>query len=109
MFGGAAYFKFSSDYNISDRENGFVIETDQLNKTVVKEFDLKTGDIVEVTHHADAGSWYVRIGKNDEEPIFYGNTYDEFEPFSVEIQEDGTYEIACKGRNAKGDIEFVIK
>ena len=109
VFGGAVCFKFSSDYNISDRENGFVIETERLNKTVVKEFDLKKGDVVEVTHQGDTGSWYVRIGKNDEEPIFYGNTYDEFEHFSVEIQEDGTYEIVCKGRNAKGYIEFVIK
>lgn len=109
VFGGAVCFKFSSDYHISDREYGFAIETEQLNKTIVKEFDLKKGDIVEVTHQADAGSWYVRIGKNDEEPIFYGNTYDEFEHFSVEIQEDGTYEIVCKGRNAKGYIEFAIK
>lgn len=109
VFGSAIYFKLSSDYKISDTENGFVIETDRLNKTVVKEFDLKKGDVVEVTHQGDAGSWYVRIGKSDEEPIFYGNTYDEFERFSVEIQEDGNYQIVCKGRNAKGNIEFKIK
>ena len=35
--------------------------------------------------------------------------YDEFENFSVEIQKDGTYEIVCKGRNAKGNIEFEIQ
>lgn len=51
----------------------------------------------------------MRIGKDGEEPIFYGNTYDEFENFTVIIQDDGTYEIICKGRNAKGNIEFEIQ
>ena len=109
MFAGAIVFKFSSDYNISDGEDGFTIEADRLNKTVTNEFELKKGDTVKVTHQADNGSWYVRIGKDGEEPIFYGNTYDEFENFTVEIQEDGTYEIICKGRNAKGNIEFEIR
>ena len=66
-------------------------------------------DTVKVTHQGDSGSWYVRIGKDGEEPIFYGNTYDEFENFTVEIQEDGTYEIICKGWKAKGNIEFEIQ
>ena len=74
-----------------------------------KEFELKKGDTVKVTHQGDSGSWYVRIGKDGEEPIFYGNTYDEFENFTVEIQEDGTYEIICKGWKAKGIIEFEIQ
>ena len=97
------------NYNISDRKNGFAIEADRLNKTVTKEFELKKGDTVKVTHQGDSGSWYVRIGKDGEEPIFYGNTYDEFENFTVEIQEDGTYEIICKGWKAKGNIEFEIQ
>ena len=109
MFAGAIVFKFSSDYNISDRKNGFAIEADRLNKTVTKEFELKKGDTVKVTHQGDSGSWYVRIGKDGEEPIFYGNTCDEFENFAVEIQEDGTYEIICKGWKAKGNIEFEIQ
>ena len=70
---------------------------------------MKKGDTVKVTHQADNGSWYVRIGKDGEEPIFYGNTYDEFENFTVIIQDDGTYEIICKGRNAKGYIDFEIR
>ncbi len=109
VFGGAVFFKFSSDYNMKDNENGFAIEADRLNKTLVKKYELNKGDIVEVTHQADAGSWYIRIGKDNVEPVFYGNTYNEFEYFSVEIQEDGTYEIVCKGRNAKGNIKFEIK
>ena len=32
-----------------------------------------------------------------------------FENFTVEIQEDGTYEIICKGWKAKGNIEFEIQ
>ena len=98
-----------ADYDTSDRENGFVIEAGRLNKTDTKEFELKKGDTVKVTHQGDSGSWYVRIGKDGEEPIFYGNTYEEFENFTVEIQEEGTYEIVCRGRNAKGNIEFEIQ
>ena len=109
VFAGAIVFKFSSDYNISNRENGFPIEVDRLNKIVTKEFELKKGDTVQVTHQGDSGSWYVRIEKDGEETIFCGNTYDEFENFTVEIQEDGTYEIICKGWKAKGNIEFEIQ
>lgn len=97
------------DDMIWDRKNGFAIEADRLNKAVTKEFELKKGDTVKVTHQGDSGSQYVRIGKDGEEPIFYGNTYDEFENFTVEIQEDGTYEIICKGWKAKGNIEFEIQ
>ena len=88
VFAGAIVFKFSSDYNISNRENGFPIEVDRLNKIVTKEFELKKGDTVKASHQGNSGSWYVRIGKDEENPIFYGNTYDEFENFSVEIQKD---------------------
>lgn len=109
MFVGAIVFKFSSDYNTIDRENGFAVEADRLNKNVTKEYELEKGDTVTVTHQGDRGSWYVSIGIDGEEPIFDGNTYDEFDKFSVEIQEDGTYEIVCKGRNAKGNIEFEIQ
>ena len=98
--------KYSSDYTMEDNGNGFVIEADRLNKTLVKEIELNTNDIVEVTHQADAGSWYIQIGKDGKEPVFYGNTSDEFGTFSVEIPESGTYEIICKGRNEKGNIEF---
>ena len=93
MFAGAIVFKFSSDYNISDRENGFAIEADRLNKTVTKEFELKKGDTLKVSHQGDSGSWYVRIGKDGEEPIFYGNTYDEFENFSVSASKADGYGI----------------
>lgn len=64
---------------------------DRLNKIVTKEFELKKGDTVKVSHQGNSGSWYVRIGKDEENPIFYGNTYDEFENFSVEIQERLTH------------------
>ena len=109
VFGGAVYYRFSSDYEIIDNEKGFVLQTERLNKTVVKELNLKKGDVVEVIHEAENGSWDISIEKVDEEPVFFGNTYDEFERFSVEIQEAGTYQITCKGKNAKGNIKFIVK
>ena len=41
--------------------------------------------------------------------ISESDSNDEISQFTVEIQEDGIYEIQCKGRSAKGHIEFVIK
>ena len=64
------YLKLSSDYELQEKKDGFVVEAERLNKTVEKEYELKKGDT---------------------------------------IQEDGAYQIVCKGRNAKGSIAFKIK
>lgn len=106
---GAVWFRFSSSYTVTDKGNGFVIETGRLNKSVVKECILDDGDIVKVTHQADGGYWYVSIGQSDVEPVFYGNTYEEFQTFTVTIHQAGVYEIVCKGRNASGNISFEIE
>lgn len=109
VMGGFTYFSFSSDYKLQENERGFMIEADRLNKSIVKEYELKKGDSVWVTHESDGGELYISIGKEDEEPIFYGNTYASFDEFSVEIQEDGCYLIKCSGKRARGKIEFNIK
>ena len=105
----AAHFGCSSDYDIKNSENGFVLKAERLNKTIVKEYDLNSGDIVAVTHDSEGGIWDVRIEKYDEKPVFFGNTYNEFEDFAVEIHEAGVYKIECRGRNARGDIAVEIK
>lgn len=109
VMGAVAYSGFSSDYSIRDYDNGFAVEADRLNKSIVKEYDFKSGDVIEVSHEAEGGELYIRIQKENEEPVFYGNTFGEFDDFSVEIQEDGCYQITCSGKNAKGTIEFSKK
>ncbi len=103
------FFSFQSEYRILDNANGFTIEADRLNTEVVREYELERGDVVEVTHQSDGSEIFISIAKRGEEPIFYGNTHDEFEDFSVEIQEDGCYKIECSAKKAKGKVEFIIK
>lgn len=111
LFMGATayYFSFSSNYSIHDNENGFIVEAQRLNKSIVKEYDLEKGDIIQVSHKGEAGQLYISIKQENEEPVFYGNTFDDFDDFSVEIQEDGCYQIKCSGKKAKGTITFTRK
>lgn len=97
-----------SSYNLLDTENGFVIEAEKLNKSIVKEYELKSGDIICVNHEGESGELYISIGQSNEKPVFYGNTYDEFRKFEVEIQEAGIYQIKCSGKRASGKIEIEI-
>ena len=109
LMGYIAFDFFSSDYKLEDWANGFTIEAESLSKSIVKEFDLKKGDTVWVHHQGDGGRLYISIGKENEEPVFYGNTYASFDDFAVEIQEDGLYRIECSGKRAKGTVEFTIE
>ncbi len=45
---------------------------------------------------------YVSIAEEGKEPVFFGNTYQTFEPFTVRIPEDGLYTIECSGKQASG-------
>lgn len=103
------YFTKRSVYSVLERTDGFTVEAEQLNKSVVREYNLKQGDIVETRHDYDSGSLFISIGEEDKEPVFYGNSYNGMGNFTVEIKKDGCYRIKCSGRNAKGVIKFVIK
>lgn len=109
IMGAVTYFRFSSNYTFHDYDNGFMVEADRLNKSVVKEYDLKTGDVIAVSHEGEEGELYISIKKENEDPVFYGNTFEEFDDFSVEIQEDGRYQITCSGKRAKETIRFTKK
>ena len=109
IMGTVEFYSFSSDYEVHNHENGFVVEANRLNKSIVEEYELNKGDIIEVFHKAEGGYLYISIKKEDEEPVFYGNTFAEFDNFSVNIQEEGCYQITCSGKRAKGTIEFTIK
>lgn len=103
------YFSKRSVYTISETANGFTISAEQLNKSIDKEYNLKKGDLIAVSHDYNGGEIFIRIGEEHKNPIFYGNNYGEFDDFTVGIQEDGCYKIECSGRRAKGVIRFVIQ
>ena len=99
---------FTSDYSVHEKENGFIVEANRLNKSIIKTYNLKKGDNIHVTHDATDGELYIRIGKENEQPVFYGNTFAEFDDFTVEVQEDGCYELECSGKRAEGTVEFAV-
>lgn len=98
-----------SVYSVSEGTDGYTVEAEQLNKSVVMEYNLKKGDVIEVSHQYDGGEIFIRIGEEGKEPIFYGNSYSGMGNFTVEIQEDGCYAIECSGRRAKGAVRFAMK
>lgn len=103
------YISKRSVYSISERTDGFTITAKQLNRSIAMEYNLKMGDIIAVSHDYGGGEIFLRVGEENEDPVFYGNSYGSFGDFTLEIQEDGRYKIECCGRKAKGVISFVIK
>lgn len=108
--GTCFYLSKRSVYSVSERAAGFTIEAEQLNGSVVMEYDLKKGDCIAVeTSGYDGLALYICIGEENKEPAFFGNSYGEMGDFTVEIMEDGHYQIECSGRKGKGVIAFDIK
>lgn len=99
---------YVSDYNVSEKENGFAVEAEQLNTSVVKEFDLKKGDTIDIHLEYVDGRVHLSIAEVGKEPVFWGDFY-ETEVFTYEIQEDGCYQIEVSGRNAHGNMEVDIR
>ncbi len=98
-----------SRYKVTDTESGFILDAEALNEDIVKEYELKPGDSIYVNHDGDGGEMYISIGKDPQNLIFYGNTFDEFGEFAVSIEESGIYQIKCVGKRAKGKLEVEIK
>lgn len=57
----------------------------------------------------ESGELNISISREGERPVFYGNTFDEFGKFEVEINEAGLYQINCSGKRAGGKIEIEIQ
>lgn len=108
--GATVYFSKRSVYSVTERADGFMIEAEQLNESVVMEYDFKKGDRIAFrSDDYDGAELYIRIGEENKDPVFYGNSYDKMGDFTIEIEEDGRYQIECRGRRVKGIIEFSIE
>lgn len=97
-----------SDYDIKEKDTGYVVEAELLNTSVVTEHDLKKGDVVEF-HITDMekGSLHLSIAENGKEPVFFGD-FHEAGDHTVEIHDDGHYQIEISGKRLSGDVEVVI-
>ncbi|MBQ5989974.1 MAG: DUF2812 domain-containing protein [Oscillospiraceae bacterium] len=97
-----------SVYKVLEKDNGFEIRAEQLNKTVVKEYDFKKGDTIVFNMDSKSGKIHVNVAEKEKESIFSCDFYDSFDG-EVEIQNDGHFLIEVTGRRAQSDVEVVIK
>ena len=97
-----------SVYDIVEKDTGFEIRAEQLNKTVVKEYDFKKGDTIVFNMENKSGKIHVNVAEKEKKPIFSCDFYDSFDG-EVEIQNDGHFLIEVTGRRAQSDVEVVIK
>ena len=102
---------YHSVYKVTDRENGYVLEAEKLNTSVVKEYDLKKGDTIGLLINCKTGHLHLDVTQKGKESVFSGDFYDTYEngPHTIEVQEDGHYLIEIDGRHLLGDVEVTIK
>ncbi len=109
--GIAVFFwsQYQSSYEVAENINGYVVDADKLNTSVVKEYDLKKGDNI-VFHIAEfeSGHLYLSVSENGEDPVFFGDFYNcGYE--TVEIKNDGHYLVEVSGNKMTGTVEVNIR
>ena len=100
---------YRSSYEVSNTAAGYVVHAEKLNTSVVKEYDLKKGDIV-VFHitEFERGHVYLSITASGNDPIFLVDSYNlGYQTF--EIESDGHYRIEISGEKMTGIVEVTIK
>ncbi len=101
--------QYRSSYAVTCNDNGYVVEAEKLNTSVVKEYDLKKGDDI-VFHIAEfeRGRLHLCISESGKDPVFFRDFYNSgYE--TKEIQNDGHYRIEISGRKMTGIVEVSIK
>ncbi|MBE5901507.1 MAG: DUF2812 domain-containing protein [Lachnospiraceae bacterium] len=101
--------QYRSSYEVTENNNGYVVEAEKLNSSVVKEYDLKKGETI-VFDFAEfqRGHLYLSVTESGKEPIFFGDFYN-CGSETVEIQNDGHYEIEMSGEKMTGNVEVSIE
>ena len=100
---------YRSSYEVSNTAAGYVVHAEKLNTSVVKEYDLKKGDIV-VFHitEFERGHVYLSITASGKDPIFLVDSYNfGYQKFGIES--DGHYRIEISGEKMTGIVEVTIK
>ena len=102
------WLSYRSVYKVKERTDGFMVEAEQLNKAVTKEYELKKGDTVIFNPDYESGRFHFDLSHKDGDSVFYCDSYSNQE-YSYEIKEDGYYVIEVSGRKAKGDINVTVR
>ena len=98
----------SSDYTLTEKEDGYAIGMYFLDEEVVREYELKKGDVIWVDYVQMCGDINIIIGSRGEDPIFTGNMKGT-NSFAVRVIKDGYYQIRCTGEKAEGSVSFTVK
>lgn len=101
------YMSTRSVYEISDTESGFVLEAEQLNRTVTREYDLHAGERVDVDLQSIEGSVHMSFGIEGKDPQFFAD-FNGSDTFWLETMEDGHYVFEISGRNSECNVNVNI-
>lgn len=96
-----------SIYSVNKTETGFVVDAEQFNNSVVREYDLKEGDVVIFDIIQADKEVHLSVTEVGKESEFYGN-FNSMDPIEYEIKHAGCYEIEVSGGRIKGEIEVKI-
>ena len=102
------WLSFRSVYKVEDREKGYYVDAEQLNDRIIREYDLKKGDVVYLHVTNQKGYLYIEIGEAGKEPVFSGNVYDDG-VHSIYIDEGGHYSFEVSGNRCRGTAEIDIR
>lgn len=99
-----------SDYSVTDRENGFSIESKRMNTELEREYEAQKGDQIAIGHDIDDG--YIEITIEDSEgQVLASQSYEDWSEDiqTIVVPKDGRYRIICKGRHARGNVQVNLE
>lgn len=99
-----------SDYSVTDRENGFSIESKRMNTELEREYEAQKGDQIAIGHDIDDGYIEITI-KDSEGQVLASQSYEDWSEDiqTIVVPKDGGYRIICKGRHARGSIQVKLE
>ena len=99
-----------SDYSVTDRDNGFSIESKRMNTELEREYEAQKGEQIAIGHDIDDG--YIEITIEDSEgQVLASQSYEDWSEDiqTIVVPKDVRYRIICKGRHARGSIQVNLE
>ena len=101
--------QYHSSYTLSENDQGYVVEAERLNTSVVKEYDLKKGDTITFRiAEFERGHLYLSVTESGKKPVYFAD-FDNWGIYSYEIQNDGHYQIEVSGEKMTGIVEVSVR
>jgi hypothetical protein len=109
VIGTSFWLSYHSVYELKESADGFRLEATRLNSVIEREYDLTEGDAVALNIKTlEHGYVYLSIAETGEDPIFFGDFYLSSDN-EITIRESGHYIIQVKGKQARGEIELILR